>query len=126
MALTSARSIEIAAQIKAWKRLEQNLLNRSTVAFQFAEDLRVQRTLLWHRQQSGAGQNLLSQKRRTLQPVLARRKDRHFVVRVAGEDGVSHILCGIPFRDSCASGRRRNQQRHQQKNCRSVSHGDLS
>jgi hypothetical protein len=79
-ALASERTIEVAANIKTRKRFEQDFLNRITVAFEFAEHLRIERPLFRHRQQTGTGEDLLSQKDRALLPRLARHKNRHFVV----------------------------------------------
>jgi hypothetical protein len=79
-ALLSARTIQVAAEIEARKGFEQHLLDRIAVALEFAEDLRVERPLLRHRQQSRTGQDLLSQKRRPLLPRVACREDGHFVV----------------------------------------------
>ena len=79
--LLAERAIEIAAKIEAWKRFEQDFLYGVTLALQFAEDLRVERPLLPHREQSCAGQDLLSQKCGPLLPRLTSGKDRHCVMR---------------------------------------------
>src|SRR5262245_34921197 len=108
--LPSERTVEISTEIEAWNRFEEDFLNGVALPLQFAEDLCVERTLFRHWQQARTGQNLLSQKRRTLEPRLARGKDRHLVMRPGVEHDVSCILrryrVSRVFRDEGAARKR--------------------
>src|SRR5439155_23431206 len=89
---SSERAIEVAAEIKARKRFEQDFFYGVTLAFQFAENLSIQRPFLGHGEQSRAGQDLFPQKCRPLQPRLAAGEDRHLVMRSGFEYRISRIL----------------------------------
>ena len=80
--LLTERAIEIAAQIESRIRLEQNLLDRVSAAVDPAEHFGMDRRLLGRRQQTGAGQDLLAQKRRLLEPRFPSLEHRHLEMRV--------------------------------------------
>src|SRR5262245_17058274 len=53
-------TVEIASEVKAWIRLEINLLHCITVALDFPEDLRAQGRLLWQRPQTTTHEDMFT------------------------------------------------------------------
>src|SRR5207248_6914272 len=102
--LLAERPVQIATEVKAWIGFEQYLLDCVVAALEFAEDLRVERGLLRHRQQSGARQDLLAKEGSFSQPFRAAGELRHLKMCVhVRYRCIANILTGnLLRRQRCA------------------------